>query len=87
MLEILKPLLSMNLFSRKELETAKPVQNICEFCKEECGNIFLLDNCTIEICGKCLDQFYDDHVPTINNELFKCPCHDNPIFSYNVKGK
>lgn len=86
MIDILKPLLSFNIFTKDELETAKPIQNICQFCKEECGNLFLLDDCSLEICGKCLDKFYDNYV-SIASELFRCPCHDRTIFEYTVKNK
>lgn len=85
MFDILKPLLSFNIFSRRELETATPVKNVCEHCKKECGNLFILDNCTAKICGHCLDNFYDNYIFQMQKgELFKCPCHNNLIFSYNV---
>lgn len=84
MFDILKPLLSWNIFTRKELESAKPVQNSCQHCKENCGNLFLLDNCDIELCGECLDNFYDNYAST-TSELFKCPCHKEKIFGYKVK--
>lgn len=82
MYEILEPLL--NLFSREELETAKPIQNICEYCKKQCGHLFLLDNCEQEVCGQCLDKMYDDYIPS-GDELFKCSCHDRKIFNFTVK--
>ena len=85
MFDILKPLLSMNVFSKQELETAKPVKNVCEHCEKECGNLFILNNCSTKICGQCLDTFYDNYTPVDNcGELLKCPCHGNLIFSYNV---
>ena len=82
MFDILEPLLSF--FTYEELETAKPIRNICQYCKEECGNLFSLDNCSLEICSHCLDDFYDEHNPE-GNELFRCPCHDKKIFDYTCK--
>jgi len=83
MFDILKPLLG--IFSWEELESAIPISNICQFCKKECGNLFILDNCDMEYCGNCLDSFYDTYTPRVYDELFKCPCHGKMIFEFRVK--
>jgi len=77
----------LGLFSKEELDTAKPIQNTCPMCKEQCGNIFIMNECkNMQICGNCLDDMYDSYQQgETKKELFKCFCCDKKINSYLVK--
>ncbi len=70
------------LFSKKEIDTMCAITSTCPCCKNQCGHLFLLNECRCpvkrQMCGNCVDELYDCYDGFY--ELFRCKC-DAKIFS------
>lgn len=70
------------MFTKTELATAKQIiPNICPVCNQTCGILF--NACHMEICGSCLDDFYDSYGKKIG--YFPCLNCNNIIMDISIK--